>query len=150
MKHVQNFFKGLNGNVPDDLMPIVQLLPLATMGSQGHHTVLECALTLTLNRLLRYRIGFYSTLVPDNPHLFPESLKKLFLDVEHATNNRHILCFWEGNNLQGVQYTEKHEIDKLYNASLVNGAFRHQFGKLPLKPTKRELFQLPCLWNVPH
>jgi hypothetical protein len=42
----------------------LHLLPIATMVSQYHHTVLECALTLTLNKKVRYHIGFYESLAP--------------------------------------------------------------------------------------
>ena len=42
----------------------IQLLPVATMVSQAHHTLLECALTLTLNKFIKYHAGYYETLIP--------------------------------------------------------------------------------------
>jgi hypothetical protein len=150
MKYINEFFQGVHGNIDDDLMPVVQLLPMATMASQGHHTILECAATLTLNRLIRYRIGFYSTLIPANTMMFPKTLEKLFYDVEHSTNNRHILCYWDGNQLRGIHYNTYNEIEELRKACLVNGAFRYQFHTLPIKPTSKELFQLPAFWRLPH
>jgi hypothetical protein len=43
---------------------ILYLLPLATMGAQAHHTILECAFTLSINDYIDYSIGMYTTLVP--------------------------------------------------------------------------------------
>jgi len=51
-------------NITDKDIKTIQLLPLATMVSQAHHTVLECALTLTLNRYMKYHAGYYDTLIP--------------------------------------------------------------------------------------
>ena len=52
-------------NITDRDIKTIQLLPLATMVSQAHHTVLECALTLTLNGYMNYHAGYYDTLVPN-------------------------------------------------------------------------------------
>lgn len=43
---------------------ILYLLPLATMGAQAHHTILECAFTLSINDYIDYSIGMYTTLIP--------------------------------------------------------------------------------------
>jgi hypothetical protein len=40
------------------------LLPVASMGYQGHHTILECAVTLTMNDYTDYHLGLYTTLLP--------------------------------------------------------------------------------------
>ncbi len=49
-----------------DLLPALHLLPLATMVSRYHHTVLECALALSLPpaHKIDYEIGFYTSLMP--------------------------------------------------------------------------------------
>jgi hypothetical protein len=149
MKHVQDFIRGLSESIPADLMPVVQLLPMATMASQGHHTVLECALTLTLNRIIQYRIGFYGTLRPMNGAL-PAALAGMFDAAEQDVRNKHILCYWEGNELKGILYDRSDEIDQLRQACLAHGAFRWQFHMLPLKPTVAQLFSLPSLSMLPH
>jgi len=149
MKHVQDFIRGLPQSVPDDLLPALQLLPMATMASQGHHTVLECALTLTLNRIVQYRVGFYSTLRPTAGAL-PAALAGVLDVAERNDRNKHILCYWEGNRLQGVYYDRPGEINLLRQASLAHGAFRWQFHQLPLKPTAAELFGLPSFRMLPH
>jgi hypothetical protein len=43
---------------------ILCLLPVASMGYQGHHTILECAVTLTMNDYTDYQLGLYTTLLP--------------------------------------------------------------------------------------
>ena len=43
---------------------ILCLLPVASMGYQGHHTILECAVTLTINDYIDYHLGLYTTLLP--------------------------------------------------------------------------------------
>lgn len=47
-----------------DSLPLLQLLPLVTMVYAQHHTLLECAFTLTLNGYIDYSIGYYTTLWP--------------------------------------------------------------------------------------
>jgi hypothetical protein len=43
---------------------ILCLLPVASMGYQGHHTILECAVTLTMNDYIDYHLGLYTSLLP--------------------------------------------------------------------------------------
>lgn len=45
--------------------PLFFLLPLAAIVGGGHHTMLEVALPLSLNNIISYKIGLYSTLFPD-------------------------------------------------------------------------------------
>ncbi len=149
MKHVQSFINGLPEGIPNHILPVIQLLPLATMASQGHHTILECALTLTLNRITAYRIGFYSTLRPLHVAL-PGELTNVFNAAEQDIRNKHIICYWEDGKLQGIHYNKQDEIDQLKKVCLANDAFRGQFHHLPLKPTADRLFSLPSLHDFPH
>lgn len=48
---INAFIRGLPEAIDAQTLPLIQLLPMATMASHGHHTVLECALTLTLNAI---------------------------------------------------------------------------------------------------
>ena len=43
---------------------VLYLLPLVTMTYQVHHSLLECAFTLSLNDYIDYSVGVYSTLRP--------------------------------------------------------------------------------------
>lgn len=44
--------------------PIMYLLPLATIVSGGHHSFLEVAYVLSLNNIIDYRVGLYTSLFP--------------------------------------------------------------------------------------
>ncbi|UCE25354.1 MAG: cell envelope integrity protein TolA [Candidatus Zixiibacteriota bacterium] len=59
---------------------LLALLPLITMSKHGHHTILECALTMTLTGYLNsYHLGYYTTLLPKgtvNAGKIGEILKK--------------------------------------------------------------------------
>lgn len=83
------------------------LLPLAAMVSQYHHTILESALTLTMNESIEYEVGFYSTLFPkvsaaptgmssqdrtdlDKAH---QKLKEAMAEAEASPKNLHMLVF---------------------------------------------------------
>lgn len=147
-RHVNAFIAGLREAVDARALPLIQLLPLATMASQGHHTILECGLTLTLNRIIEYRIGFYTTLIPAG--IPPGALRSIFSLAEQDARNKHILCFWENGCLQGILYDTPEEIASLSEASVANEEFRSQFTKLSLRPSKSDLFSLPCLRRLPH
>ena len=78
----------------------LQLLPIATMVAQYHHTVLECALTLTLNKKVAYRIGFYTSLSPLSGSIPPE-VAMVLSDFEMEAFNRELVAFaWTKNNVR--------------------------------------------------
>jgi hypothetical protein len=87
-------------------LPVVQLLPLATMVSHAHHTLLESALTLTLNSYITYSIGFYTTLMPawaswTNTTV---TLGKWLLWAEDHDWNYHMLCYYHEGRLCGYLF----------------------------------------------
>ena len=89
----------------------IQLLPVATMGSQAHHTVLECALTRTLNGIMKDQIGYYDTLVPTGgcANAIENLLQEARRDSWKANSN--ILCFLDNGKLRAYQMRtdiEKH------------------------------------------
>ncbi len=47
-----------------NINPIFYLLPAATLVRGGHHTLLEVAYPLSINGLIDYSVGLYSTLLP--------------------------------------------------------------------------------------
>ncbi len=147
-RHVNVFIDGLPEMIPNELLPVIQLLPMATMASQGHHTILECGLTLTLNKVIDYRIGFYTTLMPTGST--NGTLQGIFNAAEKDARNKHILCFWDNNELQGIHYDTSEELNLLKAASLTNETFRSQFVSLPLKPSKTQLFAVPSLSKLPN
>ena len=71
--------------------PIAQLIAIATMVPQGHHTIVECAWPLTRQGYMDYCIGFYDTLVPKG-----DDYAGLTTALQNANNdgrNRHLFVF---------------------------------------------------------
>jgi hypothetical protein len=75
------------------------LLPLATLVYNCHHTVLEVALTLSLNRIVDYHIGFYTTLLPDGAPPELDEIVKALNDAESEA--RHFVVFYENSQPKG-------------------------------------------------
>jgi hypothetical protein len=68
--------------------PLVQLIAIATMVSQGHHTTVECAWPLTRHGYIDYVIGFYETLVPPGTH---PGLRDTLNGFNADPRNQHLL-----------------------------------------------------------
>lgn len=75
------------------------LLPLATLVYNGHHTLLEVALTLSLNRIVDYHIGFYTTLLPDGVPAELDAVATALADAESETS--HFVVFFENSQPAG-------------------------------------------------
>ena len=56
--------KGLAHRI-DQYLPYLHLIPLIQMGSQMHHSICEMATALSLNDFIRYHVGYYTSLLPD-------------------------------------------------------------------------------------
>lgn len=98
---------------PNQRRMLCLLLPLVGMVPEYHHTTLEVALTLTMNDVVTYAPGFYTTLYPNetarlglkeatNPQVeservrFDEAKAKIKAALEAAEKNprnRHMLVF---------------------------------------------------------
>lgn len=137
--HVNSFITGLPEMISPQELPIIQLFPMATMGSQGHHTVLECALTLTQNGIIDYRVGFYSTLMPIG-HNHP-TLEKLFRKYETDPRNVQMLCWWDDyyTKLNGVRFDKPWEVQMLKNSSLASPSLLKDFTRLGPKASKQQV-----------
>lgn len=90
--------------ITDRDIKTIQLLPLATMVSQAHHTVLECALTLTLNGYMNYHAGYYDTLIPNGG--CDRQIENILNDAgKRATDARlNILCYYLSPKLKFEAY----------------------------------------------
>ena len=98
------------GGGPDDLAAaqeaashlgdLLMLLPMATMVRLGHHTVLEIALTLTLNHYADYAIGQYTSLIsPGAPaNGLTNRVFQALWACETDPRNHRMLCFLDGGN----------------------------------------------------
>ena len=80
-----------------EIRPLISLLPFASMVSRGHHTTLECALTLTLNDYISYGAGYYKSLYPEaynqeipnfNIKGFRQTTNKIWSALDEHTNNQ--------------------------------------------------------------
>ncbi|UCF05183.1 MAG: hypothetical protein JSV33_14895 [bacterium] len=131
--------------------PIYQLLPLATLVAGGHHSLVESALSLTINRHLtgvNYKIGLYTSLLPDNTNhpTRGEIWNKLHL-AETNMRNRLMLIYYKrptrigGCFLFAKKGIEKHQFEQLATANL---HLLHTFMQCHLWPTEeyvRRLFE---------
>lgn len=91
---------------------ILQLLPLVTMVSKGHHTLFECALTLTYHSYINYAVGFYETLMPQEGIVYEElskaigPIRKALKNASDNCGNKHILAYYDtvGEGYEGFEF----------------------------------------------
>jgi hypothetical protein len=82
--------------------PLMYLLPIAAIVGNGHHTMIECALPLTLNNKMDYVVGLYSTLLPKPPSsgVRSEAMVKAsraiegILNTYEADNYNHLMLIY--------------------------------------------------------
>lgn len=108
------FFNRFGGR---DIDPLYHLLPIATIVAGGHHTLVEVALSLSLNRLkygesegrgtrVFYSIGMYTTLMPTLPdgvtvaarHRNKDVIQGLLRQYENDIRNKYILVYFSDDN----------------------------------------------------
>jgi len=68
--------------------PVAQLIAIASMVPQGHHTIAECAWPLTRHGYMDYHIGFYDTLAPAGGYT---GLAKTLKILDNDARNIHVL-----------------------------------------------------------
>lgn len=140
--YVNSFIAGIPEMISPDDLPIIQLFPMATMGSQGHHTVMECALTLTQNGIIDYRVGFYSTLMP--PGAQHQTLKNLFSKYESDPRNVHMLCWWDEHftKLSGMRFDKPWEQQQLKRSSLADPELIKDFSSVGVKASRKQILNM--------
>lgn len=77
------------------------MLPLATIVYNNHHALLEVALALSLNGVIDYRIGFYTSLLPKNVKTIPPELTGIDGILQTAENrfkNQRLVTFYNAQN----------------------------------------------------
>ncbi|MBN1930037.1 MAG: hypothetical protein JW786_00325 [Desulfobacterales bacterium] len=128
--------------------PIYQLLALATLVSARHHALLEVALTMTLNKVTTYSIGFYSTLYPagDINHLYQHpargKIKGILTQYEKHDFNKHILVYFDPTKkgseeiLGGYLFENEGEIARFKDLATTGKDFIWRFVTFPPEPTK--------------
>ncbi|MEJ8826798.1 hypothetical protein WKW80_33150 [Variovorax humicola] len=91
------------------------LLPLATLVYNAHHTVLEVALTLSLNGINDYHVGFYTTLLPNGA---PAELGDVVPALREAEERvEHFVIFYENMQPAGCLL-----FDQAWETNLLKGS----------------------------
>ncbi len=118
--------------------PIYQLLALATLVAARHHALLEVALTMTLNKIITYSIGFYSTLLPaGSTHPAKGAIDNVFKEHENHDWNDHILAYFDQHQKRvGGYLFEGGEIDRFKKLATTGPDFMWLFTTMPPFPTK--------------
>jgi hypothetical protein len=146
-------FPVLAGAIED---PIYHLLALATLVAGGHHSLLESALSLSLNRHITgvdYRIGLYTTLLPvDTTHPAQSVILQKLRTAEEDPRNHLMLVYYDHPGDVGGAYVferigaERVEYERLAKAdTFLLDRFR-RFGDV--WPGRRQVEWLRE--NLPH
>lgn len=83
------------------LDPVYYLLPVAAIVAGGHHSLLEVALPLTLNHVIDYTVGLYTTLLPKqveggNAPTGALAIKGVLKNFEEKPENHLMLVYYQG------------------------------------------------------
>jgi hypothetical protein len=84
---------------------VFYLLPLGTIVALGHHSLLEVALSLSINRIVDYRIGFHTSLLPAGAVQAAGRIRSALTAAETSPRNRHMLVYYargDGPSVPGV------------------------------------------------
>ena len=89
-----------------DLGSIYRVLPFGTIAGFHHHSILEVALPQSLKGYIDYRIGFYSTIVPqdaDSSQLTGDIKRVATIHEEFVSQNGlHMICFYDKGFPEGA------------------------------------------------
>jgi hypothetical protein len=129
--------------VGKQLHPGYYLFPAATIAASLHHTLLEVALSLTLDGAIEsYCVGFYTTLAPKGG--FPPELKEaqdILRKAEVDPRNRHLVLWYDGKDegkpVGCILFDKKHEIDSYKRLVEAKGLLTH-VKTLPQVPSKTD------------
>jgi hypothetical protein len=118
--------------------PIYQLLALATLVSARHHALLEVALTLSLNKITNYSIGFYNTLMPPGcKHSAKGAVEGALLIAETHSWNKHILAYFDQREqIFGGYECEPQDLADFERMATTDESFLWLFSTMPEYPTK--------------
>jgi hypothetical protein len=135
--HVLNRF----GNAGLD--PIIFLLPVATIVYDYHHALIEVAMILTMNKIINYAIGSYTTLIPSNSkHPVKNVILSTFKRFENRKDNKLILIYYEKGKPAGCfqfEEAEKREFQKIATADI---SLWQYFASIGPYPTEADILKL--------
>ena len=123
--------------------PIYQLLPMATLVFNFHHSLLEVALTLTLNKVIEYTVGFYRTLLPlSTQHPARQDLFDILLAYETRPDNKHILIYYEGQEIKGCYQFERSEAEDFRKVGTASFDYWNTFPNFQDHPRHAQILWL--------
>lgn len=132
--------------------PIYYLLPTATLVSGGHHTLLEVALPLSLNKIINYEIGLYSTMFPNRKGFFgggscSREIELLLGNYEnHAWNHLMLMYYDRPRQCGGCYLFDKIEDKKTWQEfAVADDQLMRRFKALPAWPKKKHVQGLPFI-----
>ncbi len=119
------------------------MLPLGTIVHNMHHSILEVALPITLNREMKYHIGFPDTLVPTHANGYPPELQSIANVLTNANSRMlslHHMCYFVGGVKTGCFMFESNELMRLKNLS--EATKMHTWALGGGHPTRNEVVRL--------
>lgn len=117
----------------------IQLLPVATMVSQAHHTLLECALTLTLNKFIKYHAGYYDTMIPIGG--CESKIENIFRDNAQTAmdNNMFVMCYRHKFKVEAYMMMTREEIRLFKNVAKMSDQTLLEWKARPLYRNKEDV-----------
>jgi hypothetical protein len=87
--------------------PLFQMLPLATIVAGAHHSMIEVAMPLSINGIIDYHLGFYTTLLPaKSKHSAVGAISKTLKMAEDEPRNHFLLAWRDKKGVAGCyQFT---------------------------------------------
>ena len=107
---------------------VAQLIAIATMVPQGHHTIVECAWPLTRHGYMDYKIGFYDTLVNKKEH---EPIHNALATMNSDKRNKHILVCRKNDKDWGVHFDTSSDKEEYRKIAGVRQAYSFCVGGRP-------------------
>ena len=126
------------------LDPMYYMVPLGTIVGQGHHTTLEVALPLALNRKIDYAICEYTSLLPSRGSRRDKSdvsgVKLILETAKNDTRNKYILVYYTENRRTGYVLFDKKKDAQLWNKiAKADVELMNKFKKFKPYPTKEDI-----------
>ncbi len=133
----------LGGNVMGKFDHVFYLLPVGTIVSGAHHSVVEVAAPLSQSKIMNYRIGYYDTLMPikRTTHNGVKQLDAVLKNGFKDQRNRHMMIFYKApHQIEGCYLFKGIEKSWLKFCDSVTALA--VFQKIPAWPTKKDVYKV--------
>jgi len=132
-----------------NLTSIYYMLPLGTIVHNMHHSIIEVAADLSLNLIIDYHIGFYTTLIPIGCTSIPSDITAAVTLAENSQENRHMLVYYKGVKPEGCMLFLRDELSRLSHSDLTKvAALVKRASTLWKYPTKKDVLGLYNSYNL--